>query len=271
MSCSLLLPSVNEFAGGAEEDPGEDGGTIVDVAFAVDDDATKASDSSNDDVGAFPPCPDRQSLSPFDADAGWKLLGNATPTSAGVQLTANSPSQRGALFFDRRLSFSALDATIHFRIVKDGSTTADGIAIVWLYEEQVPNELVGLGPDFGIKGKTGYAVLVDTHINYDLGDPTYAPFVAVRTTNNMVLVDYTAQLPTLHDGSEHVLRVRVRNDRASVFVDDVHELVNVPVDGSSNYYGYFGVVATTSAQFAVQSVSFLDLRAGLEGPCPVID
>ncbi|MBX3199490.1 MAG: hypothetical protein KF894_15255 [Labilithrix sp.] len=281
-SCAALTGLDDLSVDDAPLDPGDAGGGASDggagpgrdAAPSGPADARPPSDAGGDapDAAPTPPCPADGGLA-APLDPRWALRGNASgPLALGVQLTPNAPTQAGALFWNVPLPFARFDAEVTLRIVATQTPAADGIGFAWLDAQSVPATLSGAGTTFGLSGAKGFAVLVDTYRNADLGDSA-VPFVAVRRVDTMATLRASRRILRLADGQPHTLQASVKDGAITVRVDgDVEiESVSLGPGAPSVYSGYFAAVAATGELSAAHYVSKVVLRAGTTGACAVTD
>lgn len=281
-SCAALTGLDDLSVDDAPLDPGDAGGGASDggagpgrdSAPSEPADARPPSDARGDqpDVAPAPLCPRDGGLE-APLDPRWALRGSASgPVALGVQLTPNAPTQAGALFWNVPLPFARFDTEVTLRIVAPQAPAADGIGFAWLDAPSVPATLSGGGTSFGLSGTKGFAVIVDTYRNGDLGDPA-VPFVAVRRVDTMTTLRASRRIIRLADGQPHTLQASVKDGAVTVRVDGEVELESVSLGSgaSSGFSGYFAAVAATGEHSAAHYVSNVVLRAGTTGACAVTD
>ena len=110
--------------------------------------------------------------------------------------------------------------------------------------------LSGGANNFGVGGRAGYAVGIDTFQNPD--DPV-APSLVVMDT---LVPTYLARspLPNIRDGLGHTLRVRVANGKVSVWIDAVSYLFDFPLPSATPVTGHWGFAGATGGLAAVHAV-----------------
>ncbi|MBX3208883.1 MAG: hypothetical protein KF764_27880 [Labilithrix sp.] len=257
----------------------EDGGATPDrdAAPNVLDDAGAPVEDAGDDappiVGPEPTCPVDDALgSPLDPR--WALRGDATLTlNGGVQLTPDTPSSAGALFWNVPLPFARFDATVTFRInAANAVVPGDGVGFAWLDTSGVPASLSGSGASHGLTGLKGLAVVLDTFRNNEQGDPP-APFVVVRRVDAMTSIKASRRIPRIVDGLPHTLRAFVKDNAITVLVDGTVEIASEPlgVGAPSAFTGLFALMASTGGLHAAHYATNVTVRAGTTGECAVIE
>jgi hypothetical protein len=158
-----------------------------------------------------------------------------------AQLTTDTPSVVGALWWNAAYTFDAFDmsATIWIQAKPNG---ADGLGFAWVAGNDL--SAVGTGGHFGAGNLPGYVVAIDTW--QDPGEPA-AP--------NLVLFDgmhaeppygrYT--IPNIRDGQNHRLRVMLASGTVSVWIDGINYVPNFALPGYKPIVGHWGFTGGTGS------------------------
>jgi hypothetical protein len=196
-------------------------------------------------------------------DPKWIMRGVASHGVAGIQLTPETVSAVGQLYWDEALTFDRFEVTFKFKIeTTDASTPGDGIAFAWLDGEQMP-ALADGGGHHGIYTKKGFAVVIDTYKNAE--DPV-VPDVSVRTSETLVRITASAALPALIDGSEHEAKVRLIGKDLTVTVDG-RQAFATTLASYVPYVGHASFSAGTGSAKSSHTVTEVTLRIGSNGAC----
>jgi hypothetical protein len=176
-------------------------------------------------------------------NAHWTRAGSADLNGASQgwsQLTADSGSQAGALWWNATYTFDHFDMTVTFMI--QAKSGADGLAFAWVPGSNV-TAVGATGGGYGFTGLGGgYGVVVDTYQN--TGEPG-VPFLAIVDTAGAHLT--RAALPNVRDGVGHTLRVVLQAPSVSAWVDGAPYVTSFALPGYAPFAGHWGFTASTGA------------------------
>ena len=176
-------------------------------------------------------------------NAHWTKAGSADlngATQGWSQLTADTGSQAGALWWNATYTFDHFDMTVTFMI--QAKSGADGLAFAWVPGSNV-TAVGATGGGYGFTGLGGgYGVVVDTYQN--TGEPG-APFLAVVDGAGAHLT--RVALPNVRDGRGHTLRVVLQAPGVSAWVDGAPYVTSFALPGYAAFAGHWGFTASTGA------------------------
>jgi len=201
----------------------------------------------------------------------WSFNGSASydTVEGAFVLTRNIQNQAGTVIYRRPIRTGNFDVRFDFRITPaPASFPADGLAFV--IEKEGPTAVGAPGSGFGVAGLTGYGVEFDTYNNMNpitggggCGDVS---FDHISVDSLTVCRDYNNNpLPTplassgaevVHpDGLWHGCSISVAGGLATVTVDGIQQLSNLPLTGflSGDSY-HFGFGAGTGMSYATHEV-----------------
>jgi hypothetical protein len=233
--------------------PGDDAGD------AGSDSAIDAPDASLDagcdaSPATIPPTGTDTFQSPVNPH--WAKAGSADINGAmqgWSQLTADSSSQAGALWWNANYTFDHFDVTFTFEIqAKSGG--ADGLAFAWVPGTDV-TKAGNSGGSYGFVGLGGgWAVAIDTYQNS--GEPA-APFLAVVDSTGAHL--QRATIPNVRDGNGHTMRVLLQAGHVTVWVDSTSYIGALALTNYTPFTGHWGFTAGTGTSTERHSVTGISM------------
>lgn len=211
------------------------------------------------------------------AARGLSLVGDASISSAALVLTKSKGQQRGAAWWSRTVSSTAIDTTFTFRVTDIRGSGSDGIALVM--HSNGPGVIGAYGggmgyarnPYYGTPGiNGGVAVEIDLFDNdgaWDDFDSGQHVSVQVKDGTGYISPEESASIGhaivsgNLSDGQPHSCRVLVASGRLKVWIDGA-QLIDIAYTATdANRVGgstcTIGLTAATGGEFGSEKHEIL--------------
>ena len=182
----------------------------------------------------------------------WLIAGDAyyDDTDNNFVLTENSTWQKGAIWYNYGYSE---DFEIELDYYTGVSTSklggADGMVIAFYSDF---NYSLGGGGDIGFSGCNGYGIELDTYRNSNNGDPNYNHIALVKNSVGNHL--YETSLPESEDGKWHHIKVSVKDEIVSVFVDEVEKFSQQVTKSGAEWIGITSATGDGTNKHAVKNI-----------------